>query len=45
MNEVGISLDVEDCLLKLFAYGGDGFEGIVLENLLANFIPEILLWI
>ena len=33
-------LDIEDRLLELSAHGVDGLEGIVLEEFLANFIPE-----
>jgi hypothetical protein len=30
-------------LLELLAYGVDGFEGIVLEDFLADFIPDIFI--
>jgi hypothetical protein len=39
----GIAFDIEDRLLELGADSVDGFEGVVLEDFLADFIPEILL--
>ena len=39
----GIAFHIEDCLLELGAHGADGFEGVVLEDSLADFIPEIFL--
>src|SRR5215813_2328294 len=44
-NGFGIALDIEDRLLELSAHGIDGLEGIVLEEFLADFIPEVFLWI
>ena len=40
---LGIAFDIEDRLLELGADGVDGFEGVVLEDFLADFIPEIFL--
>src|SRR5258708_5287347 len=41
----GVALDVEDCRVELAVYGINGFESVVFEDFLADFIPEILLWI
>ena len=38
-----IALDVENGLPKFCAHGVHGFKGEVLEDLLANFVPEVLL--
>ena len=38
-----IALDVEDCLLEFSVHRGDGFERIVFEDLLTNFVPNIFL--
>ena len=35
--------EIEDGLLKLGPDGVDGFEGVVLEDLLADFVPYIFL--
>ena len=43
MYDFGIAFDIEDRLLELGADGVDGFEGVVLEDFLADFIPEIFL--
>ena len=39
----GIAFDIEDSLFELGAHGVDGFEGVVFEEFLADFIPEIFL--
>jgi hypothetical protein len=39
----GIAFDIEDRLLELGADSVDGFEGVVLEDFLADFIPEVFL--
>ena len=38
-------LDVEDGLFEFSAHGVDGFQRVILEDFLADFIPEIFLWI
>src|SRR6476659_78124 len=43
LYDFGIAFDIEDRLLELGADGVDGFEGVVLEDFLADFIPEIFL--
>jgi hypothetical protein len=43
LDEFWIAFDIEDRLLELGTYGVDGFEGVVLEDFLADFIPESLL--
>ena len=43
MNEFGIPLDIEDGLFEFGAHSVDGFERVVLEDFLADFIPEIFL--
>src|SRR5208282_1976487 len=43
LDEFGIALDVEDGLLEFGAHGVDGFERVVFEYFLADFIPEIFL--
>jgi hypothetical protein len=40
---LGIAFDVEDRLLEFGAHGVDGFESIVLEDFLTDFIPQIFL--
>jgi hypothetical protein len=39
-----MAFELEDDLRQLVAYGDHGFERIVLEDSLADFIPEIF-WI
>jgi hypothetical protein len=41
LDEFGIALNVEDGLLEFGAYAVDRFEGVVLEDFLADLIPEI----
>jgi hypothetical protein len=43
LYDFGIAFDIEDRLLELGADGVDGFEGVILEDFLADFIPEIFL--
>jgi hypothetical protein len=43
LHELGVALDVEDGLLEFDAHGVDGFERIVLEDFLADFVPKIFL--
>src|SRR5260370_38264191 len=43
LTVLGIAFDIEDGLFELGAHGVDGFEGVVLEDFLADFIPEIFL--
>jgi hypothetical protein len=43
LHELGVALDVEDSLLEFGVHGVDGFERIVLEDFLADFVPEIFL--
>ena len=38
-----VAFDVKDRLLQFALHGVDGFEGVVLEDFLADFIPEIFL--
>jgi hypothetical protein len=44
-NQVWVAFDVEDCIIELLMHVVHGFEGVVLEDFLANFIPQIFLWI
>ena len=37
------SIDVGDSLVELGVHGIDRFKGIILEDLLADFVPEIFL--
>ena len=39
----GLCSRSEDGLLELGPNGVDGFEGVVLEDLLADFVPDIFL--
>jgi len=43
LDGFGIAFDIEDGVLELGAHGVDGFEGVVLEDFLADFIPKIFL--
>src|SRR5260370_21956540 len=43
LTVLGIAFDIEDGLFELGVHGVDGFEGVVLEDFLADFIPEIFL--
>jgi hypothetical protein len=43
LHELGVALDVEDGLLEFGVHGVDRFERIVLEDFLADLVPEILL--
>src|SRR5262249_36055351 len=42
-DQVGIALDVEDCLPKLDVHLVHGLKRVVLEDFFADFIPEIFL--
>ena len=43
LYDFGIAFDIEDRLLELGADGVDGFEGVVLEDFLADFIQRFSL--
>jgi hypothetical protein len=43
LDEFWITFDIEDRLFEFGAHGVDGFEGVVLEDFLTDFIPEIFL--
>ena len=43
MDGFWIAFDIEDGLLELAAHGIDGFESVVPEDFLADFIPESFL--
>ena len=43
MDGFWIAFDIQDGLLELDAYGVDGFESVVPEDFLADFIPESFL--
>jgi hypothetical protein len=43
LDEFWIPFDIEDRLFEFGAHGVDGFEGVVLEEFLTDFIPEIFL--
>jgi len=42
-DDVWIVFEIEDGLLELGPDGVDGLEGVVLEDLLADFVPDIFL--
>jgi hypothetical protein len=39
-HKLWVVFDIEDCLLKLAVHCLDGLEGVVLEDFLADFIPQ-----
>jgi len=43
LNEFGIPLGIEDGLFEFGTHSVDGFERVVLEDFLADFMPEIFL--
>jgi hypothetical protein len=43
LYELVVALDVEDGLFEFGAHGVDGFERIVFEDFLTDFVPEIFL--
>jgi hypothetical protein len=42
-HQLWVVFDIEDCLLKLAVHCLDGLEGVVLEDFLADFIPQTFL--
>jgi hypothetical protein len=40
-----VVLDVEDCLLELAVHCIDGLEGVIFEDFLADFVPQVFLGI